>query len=80
MSLDLIEDDRELDVDDKEELTMENVPKAVNYLINEIAEMRVALENIESRLKLGDDKHRPISIDRAVEILNEKKTVINRLI
>lgn len=79
MSLDIIEDDRELDVDDKEELTLENVPKAVNYLINEIAEMRVALENIESRLKLGDDKHRPISIDRAVEILNEKKTVINRL-
>lgn len=33
MSLDLIEDDRELDVDDKEELTMENVPKAVNYLV-----------------------------------------------
>ena len=26
---------------EKEELTLQNVPKAVNYLINEIAEMRV---------------------------------------
>lgn len=26
---------------EKEELTMQNVPKAVNYLINEVAEMRV---------------------------------------
>ena len=25
---------------EKEELTLQNVPKAVNYLINEIAEMR----------------------------------------
>ena len=30
----------------KEELTLQNVPKAVNYLINEIAEMRVMLEHI----------------------------------
>ena len=30
----------------KEELTLQNTPKAVNYLINEIAEMRVLLEHI----------------------------------
>lgn len=44
----------------KEELTLQNTPKAVNYLINEIAEMRVLLEHIESQLGLGVDKHRPI--------------------
>jgi hypothetical protein len=49
----------------KEELTHQNVPKAVNYLINEIAEMRVLLEHIESQLGLGVDKHRPIGIDDA---------------
>ncbi|MEL7588845.1 MAG: hypothetical protein AAGU19_19185 [Prolixibacteraceae bacterium] len=35
---------------EKEELTMQNVPKAVNYLINEVAEMRVLLGHIESHL------------------------------
>ena len=43
---------------EKEELTLQNVPKAVNYLINEIAEMRAVLEHIESQLGLGVDKHR----------------------
>ena len=46
--------------DEKEELTLQTVPKAVNYLINEIAEMRVLLEHVESQLGLGVDKHRPI--------------------
>jgi hypothetical protein len=40
--------------DEKEELTLQTVPKAVNYLINEIAEMRVLLEQFESQLGLGD--------------------------
>ena len=31
----------------KEELTMNAVPKAVNYLIEEVAEMRATLESIE---------------------------------
>ena len=44
----------------KEELTLQNTPKAVNYLINEIAEMRVLLEHIESQL-VRVDKHRPIN-------------------
>ena len=29
--------------DEKEELTLQNVPRAVNYLINEIAEIRMSL-------------------------------------
>ncbi len=37
---------------EKEELTLQNVPRAVNYLINEIAEMRVLLEHIETQLVL----------------------------
>jgi len=64
----------------KEELTLQNVPKAVNYLINEIAEMRVMLEHIESQLGLGVDKHRPIGIEDACRILNQTINGINKLI
>ena len=64
--------------EDKEELTMENVPKAVNYLINEIAEMRVLLEHIESQLGLDVDKHKPITIDQAAEFLNDTPKSINK--
>lgn len=80
MSLDLQTEERMLEVEEKEELTLQNVPKAVNYLINEIAEMRVTLENMESRMKHSDDKHRPVDIEKAVEILGEKKTVIYKMI
>ncbi len=65
---------------EKEELTLQNVPKAVNYLINEIAEMRVLLEHIESQLGLGVDKHRPIGIEDACRILDQTKNGINKLI
>lgn len=49
----------------KEELTMNAVPKAVNYLIEEVAEMRATLESIEKQLGLGVNKHRPILIEQA---------------
>ena len=65
---------------EKEELTMQNVPKAVNYLINEIAEMRVLLEHIESQLGLGVDKHRPIGIEDACRILDQTKNGINKMV
>ena len=40
----------------KEELTLQNTPKAVNYLINEIAEMRVLLDFLYDEAdKLGCD-------------------------
>lgn len=67
-------------VDEKEELTLQNVPKAVNYLINEIAEMRVLLEHVESQLGLGVDKHRPIGIEDACRILQQTKNGINKMI
>ncbi|MCX6321517.1 MAG: helix-turn-helix domain-containing protein [Bacteroidia bacterium] len=66
--------------DEKEELTLQNVPKAVNYLINEIAEMRVLLEHVESQLGLGVDKHRPIGIEDACRILNQTKNGLNKMI
>lgn len=66
--------------DEKEELTLPNVPKAVNYLINEIAEMRVLLEHIESQLGLGVDKHRPIGIEDACRVLGLTKNGINKMI
>ena len=65
---------------EKEELTLQNVPKAVNYLINEIAEMRAVLEHIESQLGLGVDKHRPIDEERAAEILGQTKNVIKKMV
>ena len=66
--------------EEKEELTLQNVPKAVNYLINEIAEMRVLLEHVESQLGLGVDKHRPIGIEDACRILQQTKNGINKMI
>ena len=68
------------EIKDKEELTIQNVPKAVNYLINEIAEMRAVLEHIESQLGLGVDKHRPIDEERAAEILGQTKNVIKKMV
>ena len=64
--------------DEKEELTLQNVPKAVNYLINEIAEMRAILEHVEKQLGLGVDKHRPIGIEDACRILNLPKNRLNK--
>ena len=65
---------------EKEELTLQNVPKAVNYLINEVAEMRAVMEHIESQLGLGVDKHRPIGVERATEILGLTKNKIIRMV
>lgn len=65
---------------EKEELTMQTVPKAVNYLINEVAEMRVLLEHIEKQLGLGVDKHRPIGVEDACRILQQTKNGINKMI
>ena len=64
--------------DEQEELTLQNVPKAVNYLINEIAEMRAILEHVEKQLGLGVDKHRPIGIEDACRILNLPKNRLNK--
>ena len=66
--------------DEKEELTLQNVPKAVNYLINEVAEMRVLLEHVELQLGLGVDKHRPIGIEDACRILKQTKNGLNKMI
>ena len=65
---------------EKEELTLQNVPKAVNYLINEIAEMRVMLEYIEKQLGLGVDKHKPIEIEDACRILSQTDRQIKKMI
>ena len=64
----------------KEELTMNAVPKAVNYLIEEVAEMRALLDKMEKQLVLGVNKHRPILIERAAEILHMKVGTVRRLV
>lgn len=65
---------------EKEELTMAAVPKAVNYLIEEVAEMRAVLLHIESQLGLGVDKHRPIKEERAAEILGITDRALKKLV
>lgn len=80
MSLDVKTEKKPSKVKEKEELTQENVPKAVNYLINEVAEMRAVLEHIESQLGLGVDKHRPIDAERVAEILGLTKNAINKMV
>ena len=80
MSLDLKPEKKTSKVKEKEELTHENVPKAVNYLINEVAEMRAVMEHIESQLGLGVDKHRPIDTERVAEILGLTKNAINKMV
>ena len=59
---------------------MNAVPKAVNYLIEEVAEMRASLESIEKQLGLGANKHRPILIEQAAEILQMKVGTVRRLV
>ena len=65
---------------EKEELTLQNVPKAVNYLINEIAEMRALLVSIETGLGLEAHKHRPIGIEDACRILDQTERAIKKMI
>ena len=64
----------------KEELTMNAVPKAVNFLIEEVAEMRAILDNMENHLGLGVTRHRQILIERAAEILQMKVGTVRRLV
>ena len=64
----------------KEELTMNTVPKAVNYLIEEVAEMRATLDKMEKQLGLCVNRHRPILIERAAEILQMKVGTVRRLV
>ena len=61
------------------ELTEKTVPKAVGYLINEVAEMRAPLDKMEKQLGLGINKHRPILIEQAAEILQMKVGTVRRL-
>ncbi|MBO6096184.1 MAG: helix-turn-helix domain-containing protein [Bacteroidales bacterium] len=62
------------------ELTEKNVPKAVGYLINEVAEMRATLDKMEKQLGLGINRHRPILIEQAAEILQMKVGTVKRLV
>ena len=62
------------------ELTEKTVPKAVGYLINEVAEMHATLEKMEKQLGLGINKHRPILIERAAEILQMKVGTVRRFV
>ena len=62
------------------ELTEKTVPKAVGYLINEVAEMRATLDRMEKQLGLGINRHRPILIEQAAEILQMKVGTVKRLV
>ena len=62
------------------EITEKTLPKAVGYLINEVAEMRATLDKMEKQLGLGINKHRPILIEQAAEVLQMKVGTVKRLV
>ena len=61
------------------EITEKTLPKAVGYLINEVAEMRATLERMEKEMGMGKDKHRPLLLEEAAEILQMKVATVKRL-
>ena len=75
---------KQTDMDEKEieqlELTEKTVPKAVGYLINEVAEMRATLDKMEKQLGLVINHHRPILMEQAAEILQMKVGTVKRLV
>ena len=64
----------------KVEITEKTLPKAVGYLINEVAEMRATLDKMEKQLGLGINMHRPILMEQAAEILQMKVGTVKRLV
>lgn len=59
-------------IDDKEQsgrevLDVSNMPRALNYLINEVAELRSMLEDMRQQLKLDYDRSRPITVRRRLK-------------
>ena len=69
-----------MEKNEKEELTLDTVPKAVSYLIDEVAEMRAMLDNMEKQLGLGVNRHRPVLMEQAAEILQMKVGTVKRLV
>lgn len=63
----------------REELKAENMPRALNYLINEVAELRAMLEEMRDQLKLGYDRRRPITAEKAAEVLSINERTVKKL-
>lgn len=61
-------------------LTLQSVPKAVSLLIDQMAEMKAQLTYIEQQLGISVNRHRPILIDRAAEILGITVRAVHKLI
>lgn len=70
-------DDR--DQSGREVLDESNMPRALNYLINEVAELRSMLEDMRQELKLGYDRRRPITIEKAAEVLSVNERAVRKL-
>lgn len=71
-------DDRE-EQSERELLDVSNMPRALNYLINEVAELRSMLEDMRQQLKLGYDRRRPITVEKAAEVLSVNERAVRKL-
>lgn len=72
-------------IDDKEQserevLDVSNMPRALNYLINEMAELRSMLEDMRQKLQLDYDRRRPITVEKAAEVLSVNERAIRKLV
>lgn len=64
----------------REELDERNMPRALNYLINEVSELRSMLDDMKRQLQLDYDRRRPITIEKAAEVLSLKERAVKKLV
>lgn len=64
----------------REVLDVSNMPRALNYLINEVAELRSMLEEMRQQLQLGYDRRRPITVEKAAEVLCVNERAVRKLV
>lgn len=62
------------------ELTAENIPQALNYLINEVAEISAKIDRMQQQLNLDYDRRRPITIEKAAQILSTDERAVRKLV
>lgn len=66
--------------DEREALDESNMPRALNYLINEVSELRSMLEDMKQQLQLGYDRRRPITVEKAAEVLSVTERSVRKLV
>ena len=63
---------------DKNEISFENLPKAVAHLVKEIAEIKLLIQNVQ--VYESKDKSIPIGIEEASRLIGKAKSTIYALV